>query len=78
MSERMLSLFQTIYDRQVTLQQQFLVDRAEHRAFMTHILQNTGVQIPHVQSAPPPSLQTTIMPAIQEDPLFLQLVLLPL
>jgi hypothetical protein len=30
MSERMLSLFQTIQDRQDTLQQQFLADRAEH------------------------------------------------
>jgi formiminotetrahydrofolate cyclodeaminase len=38
MSERMLSMFQTIQDRQDTLQQQLLADRAEHRAFMTHIL----------------------------------------
>jgi hypothetical protein len=38
MSKRMISLFQTIQDRQDTLQQQFLADRAEHRAFMTHIL----------------------------------------
>jgi hypothetical protein len=37
MSERMLSLFQTIQDRQDTLQQ-LLADRAEHWAFMTHIL----------------------------------------
>jgi hypothetical protein len=65
MSERMLSLFQTIQDKQDTLQQQLLVDRAEHRAFMTHILQHTGVQIPPVQSAPPPALQTTVVPAIQ-------------
>jgi septal ring factor EnvC (AmiA/AmiB activator) len=43
MSERMLSLFQTIQDRQDTLQQQFLAYRAEQRAFMTHILQHTGV-----------------------------------
>jgi hypothetical protein len=38
MSERMLSMFQTIQDRHDTLQQQLLADRAEHRAFMTHIL----------------------------------------
>jgi hypothetical protein len=68
MSERMLSLFQTIQDRQDTLQQQFLADRAEHRAFMTHILQHTGVQIPLVQSAPPPPLQAAIVPAIQVGP----------
>jgi hypothetical protein len=68
MSERMLSLFQTIQDRQDTLQQQLLVDRAEHRAFMTHILRHTGVQIPPVQSAPPPALQTAVVPAIQAGP----------
>jgi hypothetical protein len=64
----MLSLFQTIQDRQDTLQQQLLADRAEHRAFMTHILQHTGVQIPPVQSAPPPALQTVVLPAIQAGP----------
>jgi hypothetical protein len=64
----MLSLFQTIQDRQDTLQQQFLADRAEHRAFMTHILQHTGVQIPPVQSAPPPALQEDVVPAIQAGP----------
>jgi hypothetical protein len=68
MSERMLSLFQTIQDRKDTLQQQLLADRAEHRAFMTHILQHTGVPIPPVQSAPPPALQTAIVPAIQAGP----------
>jgi hypothetical protein len=68
MSERMLSLFQTIQDRQDTLQHQFLADRAEHRAFMTHILQHTGVQIPPVQSAPPPALQAAVVPAIQVGP----------
>jgi hypothetical protein len=78
MSERMLSLFQTIQDRQDTLQQQFLADMAEHRAFMTHILQHTGVQIPPVQSAPPPALQAAVVPAIQVGPPLLQLVLLPL
>jgi hypothetical protein len=45
MSERMLSMFQTIQDRQDTLQQQLLADRAENRAFMTLMLQHTGVPI---------------------------------
>jgi hypothetical protein len=67
MSERMLSLFQTIQDSQDTLQQQFLADRAEHWAFMTHILQHS-VQIPLVQSAPPPALQAAVVPAIQAGP----------
>jgi hypothetical protein len=35
---------------------------------MTHILQHTGVQIPPVQSAPPPALQVAIVPAIQAGP----------
>jgi hypothetical protein len=56
MSERMLSMFQTIQDRQDTLQQQLLQDRAENRAFMTLMLQHTGVLIPPVQSASPPPL----------------------
>jgi hypothetical protein len=56
MSERMLSMFQTIQDRQDTLQQQLLQDRAENRAFMTLMLQHTGVPIPLVQSTPPPPL----------------------
>jgi hypothetical protein len=68
MFERMLSLFQTIQDRHDTLQQQLLIDRAEHRAFMTHILQHTSVQIPPVQSAPPPALQAVVVPAIQAGP----------
>jgi hypothetical protein len=63
MSERMLSMFQIIQDIHDTLQQQLLVDRAEHRAFMTHILQHTGVQ-----SAPPPALQAAVVPAIQAGP----------
>jgi hypothetical protein len=42
-------MFQTIQD---TLQQQLLADMAENRAFMTHILQGTGVQIPPIQSTP--------------------------
>jgi DNA anti-recombination protein RmuC len=48
MSERMLSMFQTIQDRQDTLQQQLLADMAKHRAFMTHILHHTSVQLPPV------------------------------
>jgi hypothetical protein len=69
MSERMLSLFQTIQDRQDTLQQQFLADRAEHRAFMNHILQHTGVQIPPVQSAPPLALQAALCQPLGRTPL---------
>jgi hypothetical protein len=69
---------QTIQDRQDSLQQQLLQDRAENRAFMTLMLQHTGVSIPPVQSAPPPPLQAHVVSAIQEGPLFLQLVLLPL
>jgi hypothetical protein len=61
-------MFQTIQDRQDALQQQLLADKAEHRAFMTHILQHTGVQLLPVQSAPPPALQATVVPAIQAEP----------
>jgi hypothetical protein len=68
MSERMLHMFQTIQDRQDTLQQQLLANRAEHRACITHILQHTGVQLPPIQSAPPPALQAAIVPAIQAGP----------
>jgi hypothetical protein len=35
---------------------------------MTHILQHTGVQIPLVQSTPPPAVQVTVVPAIQAGP----------
>jgi hypothetical protein len=35
---------------------------------MTHILQHTGVQIPPILSAPPPALQTTVVPTIQAGP----------
>jgi hypothetical protein len=52
MSKRMLLMFQTIQDRQDTLQQQLLADWAETRAFMTLMLQHTGVQIHLVQLAP--------------------------
>jgi hypothetical protein len=61
-------MFQMIQDRQDTLQQQLLQDRAENRAFMTLMLQHTGVPIPPVQSAPPPPLQTLVVPAIQPGP----------
>jgi hypothetical protein len=64
----MLSMFQTIQDRQDTLHHQLLADRAEHRAFITHILQHTGVQLPLIQSTPPPALQAAIVPAIQAGP----------
>jgi hypothetical protein len=68
MSERMLSIFQTIQDRQDTLQQQLLQERDENRAFMTLMLQHTSVLIPPVQSAPPPPLQASVVPAIQPGP----------
>jgi hypothetical protein len=61
-------MFQTIQDRQDTLQQQLLQDRAENRAFMTRMLQHTGVPIPLVQSTPPPPLQAPVVPAIQPGP----------
>jgi hypothetical protein len=35
---------------------------------MTHILQHIGVQIPPIQSAPPPALQATVVPAVQAGP----------
>jgi hypothetical protein len=38
MFERMLSMFQTIQDRQDTLQQQLLQDWAENKEFMTLML----------------------------------------
>jgi hypothetical protein len=65
LSERMLSMFQTIQDRQDSLQQQLLRDRAESRAFMTLMLQHSGISIPPVQSVPPPPLQAPVVPAIQ-------------
>jgi hypothetical protein len=68
LSERMLSMFQTIQDMQDSLQQQLLQDRAESRAFMTLMLQRSGVSIPPVQSAPPPPLQAPVVPAIQSGP----------
>jgi hypothetical protein len=34
---------------------------------MTHILQHTGVQLPPVQSTPPPALQAAVVPAIQAE-----------
>jgi hypothetical protein len=63
-----LSMFQTIQDRQDTLQHQLLQDQAENRAFMSLMLQHTGVSIPPVQSTPPPPLQAPVVPAIQPGP----------
>jgi hypothetical protein len=68
LSERMHSMFQTIQDRQDSLQQQLLQDRAESRAFMALMLQHSGVSVPPVQSAPPPLLQAPVVPAIQSGP----------
>jgi hypothetical protein len=68
LSKRMLSMFQTIQDRQDSLQQQLLQDRAESRAFMTLMLQHYGISIPPVQSVPPPPLHAPVVPAIQLGP----------
>jgi hypothetical protein len=68
LSERMLSMFQTIQDRKDSLQQQLLQDRAESRAFMALMLQHSGVSVPPVQSAPPPPLKAPVVPAIQSGP----------
>jgi hypothetical protein len=68
LSERMLSMFQTIQDRHDSLQQQLLQDRAENRAFMTLMLQHSGISIPPVQSVPPPPLQALVVPTIQPGP----------
>jgi hypothetical protein len=68
LSERMLSMFQTIQDRQDSLQQQLLQDRAESRAFMALMLQQSSVSVPPVQSAPPPPLHAPVVPAIQSGP----------
>jgi hypothetical protein len=48
LSERMLSMFQTIQDRQDSLQQQLLQDQAKSRTFMTLMLQHSGISIPPV------------------------------
>jgi hypothetical protein len=64
----MLSMFQTIQNMQDSLQQQLLQDRAESRAFMTLMLQHSGVSIPPVQCAPPPPIQAPVVPAIQPGP----------
>ena len=61
-------MFQTIQDRQDSLQQQLLQDQAESRAFMALMLQHSGVSVPPVQSAPPPSLQAPVVPALQSGP----------
>jgi hypothetical protein len=66
-------MFQTIEDRHDTLRQQLLADRDEHWAFMTHILQHTGVQIPPVQSTPL-ALQAAVVSAIQSGLSFTLLV----
>jgi hypothetical protein len=71
-------MFQTIQDRQDTPQQQLLADRTENRAFMTHMLQHTGVQIPPIQSTPLQLFRQRLCQPFREDPLFLRLGLLPL
>jgi hypothetical protein len=61
-------MFQTIPDRQDSLQQQLLQDRAENRVFMALMLQHSGISIPPVQSAPPPPLQAPVVPALPAGP----------
>jgi hypothetical protein len=68
LSERMLSMFQNMQDRQDALQQQLLQDRAESRAFMALMLQQSGVSVPPVQSAPPPPLHAPVVPSILLGP----------
>jgi hypothetical protein len=68
LSERMLSMFQNMQDRQNALQQQLLQDRAESRAFMALMLQQSGVSVPPVQSAPPPLLHAPVVPSILSGP----------
>jgi hypothetical protein len=68
LSERMLSMFQNIQDRQDSLQQQLLQDRAESRAFMALMLQQSGVSVPPVQSAPPPTLHAPVVSSILSGP----------
>jgi hypothetical protein len=48
LSERMFSMFQNMQDRQDALQQQLLQDRAESRAFMALMLQQSGASVPPV------------------------------
>jgi hypothetical protein len=78
MFERMLSMFQTIQDRQDTLQQQLLQDRAENRAFMTLMLQHTGVPIPQFSQHRLLLFRLLLCQLFSQDPLCHQLVLLPL
>jgi hypothetical protein len=61
LSETMLSMFQSMQDRQDALQQQLLQDRAENRAFMALMLQHSGISAPPVQSAPPPPLHAPVV-----------------
>jgi hypothetical protein len=68
LSERMLSMFQNMQDRQDALQQQLLQDRAETRAFMALMLQHSGISVPPVQSAPPPPLHAPVVPSILSGP----------
>ncbi len=48
LSDRMLSMFQSMQDRQDALQQQLIQDRAENRAFMALMLQHSGISAPPV------------------------------
>jgi hypothetical protein len=68
LSDRMLSMFQNMQDRQDALQQQLIQDRAENRAFMALMLQHSGISAPPVQSAPPSSLHAPVVPSILSAP----------
>jgi hypothetical protein len=78
LSERMLSMFQTIQDRQDSLQQQLLQDWAESRAFMALMLQHSGVLVPRFSLHHLLRFRLLLCQRFSQDPLFLLLVLLPL
>jgi hypothetical protein len=76
LSERMLSMFQTIQDKQDSLQQQLLQDRAESRAFMALMLQHSGVSVPRFSLLHLLRFRLLLCQHFSQDPLFLLLVLL--
>ena len=78
LSERMLSMFQTIQDRQDSLQQQLLQDRAESRAFMALMLQHSVSRFPRFSLHHLLRFRLLLCQRFSQDPLFLLLVLLPL
>jgi hypothetical protein len=75
LSERMLSMFQTIQDRQDSLQQQLLQDRAESRAFMTLMHSILVYRFPRYSLSLPHLFRLLLCQRFSQDPM---LVLLPL